>query len=137
MSLSEEEIFVGIKIIQRRKYPSGELQNDSESSNMQMMHARKDKRRTSSRQACAIYIYGSSENYKNLPSSKLCTISLNSKVFENIYLSSPSDRSAAKWRGILHTNQLINTKQRQAFLKDMNAIRINSTGPPNNPASAF
>ena len=67
---------------------------------------------------------------KNKSSSKLCTIGLTSKEFEDIYLRAPPpspERCVAGRRGKVYTNQLHNTNQMRAFLKDPNAINNYST----------
>ena len=61
---------------------------------------------------------------KNFSPSKLYTIALKSKAFENICLSSP-ERS---WGTYFYTKQVYNTDQLHAFLKDPNAMHIYNTG---------
>ena len=61
---------------------------------------------------------------KNSSPSKLCTIGLKQKTFEDIYLPS-MERSGGAY---FYTNQLHNTDQLHAFLKEPNAMHIYNTG---------
>ena len=56
--------------------------------------------------------------------SKICTIDLKPKGFEDIYLLSP-ERSGGAY---FYMNQLYNIDQLYAFLKDPNALHIYNTG---------